>query len=56
MHAKGRLYHYPGFIEEDGIRYLGQSVLFVPASLLSAIDARLTRFGVDHEAIPASVG
>lgn len=54
--VKGRLYHYPGLIERDGVRYLGQSVLFVPSSLLSTIDSRLTAFGVDHEAIPAWLG
>lgn len=56
VHVRGRLYHYPGFVERDGVRYLGQSVLFVPSGLLSTIDSRLTALRVDHEAIPAAIG
>jgi len=26
--ANGRTYRYPGFVEKEGVRYLGQSVLF----------------------------
>ncbi len=53
--VKGRVYHYPGFVERDGVRYLGQSVLFVPSGLLATIDSRLTMLGVDHEAIAAAL-
>lgn len=54
--VRGRIYHYPGFVETDGVRYLGQSVLFVPAVELSAIDSWLTSHAIDHEAIPAVLG
>ncbi len=56
VRARGRIYHYAGFVEQEGVRYLGQSVLFVPWSLLVAIDARLTALGVDHEAVAAAIG
>ncbi len=52
----GKMYRYPGFVEAEGVRYLGQSVLFVPASLLSGIDAFLTRMSVDHEILRVTIG
>lgn len=52
----GREYRYRGFVEREGVRYLGQSVVFVVPLLLGEIDAFLTRLGVDHEIIPASLG
>lgn len=52
----GRTYHYPGFVEKEGVRYLGQSVLFVPPPLLPGIDAFLTQSSVDHEVTPATIG
>ncbi len=52
----GRTYRYPGFVEKAGVRYVGQSVLFVPASLLGEIESFLTGAGVDHETVPASLG
>ncbi len=54
--ARGRTYHYPGFVEKEGVRYLGQSVLFVRPHLLGQITAFLSGSGVDHEVIPASLG
>ncbi len=54
--VKGRVYHYAGFVESEGVRYLGQSVLFVPSVALRPLDAWLTVHGVDHEAIPAVLG
>ena len=53
---RGRTYSYAGFVEKEGVRYVGQSVLFVVPSLLGEIDSFLTRAGVDHEVIPASLG
>ncbi len=51
-----RIYRYPGFVEKEGVRYLGQSVLFVVPPQLSEIDSFLSGAGVDHEVVPASVG
>ncbi len=52
----GKTYRYPGFVEKKGVRYLGQSVLFVSPSLLAEIDGFLSSNGIDHEMIPATVG
>ncbi len=54
--AKGRLYRYRGFVERAGVRYLGQSVIFVPPGLLGEIEAFLTSNGVSHEATRAILG
>ena len=51
-----RTYRYPGFVERDGVRYVGQSVVFVIPPLLGELDEFLTRHGVDHEVIPDSIG
>src|SRR5438093_12910153 len=32
--SNGRDYRYPGFVEKTGVRYLGQSVIFVRPNLL----------------------
>ena len=52
----GRTYRYPGFLETRGVRYLGQSVVFVTPRLRGEIEDALARFGVDHEATPARLG
>ena len=52
----GREYRYPGFIEREGVRYLGQSVLLVPKNLLSELVVALARIGVDFDFQPGSVG
>jgi hypothetical protein len=55
-HANGKTYLYPGFVEKDGVRYLGQSVLFVRPGLLAEIDAFLSVHGIDHEVTPTTLG
>ncbi len=55
-YARGRVYRYPGFLEQEGARYLGQSVVFVQASLLREIDAFLSLNRIDHEVTPAVLG
>ena len=51
-----RTYRYPGFVEREGVRYVGQSVVFVTPTLVGELDGFLTRYGVDHEVIPDSIG
>lgn len=51
-----RVYRYPGFVGKDGVRYLGQSVLFVVPSRLRELDAFLTATGIDHAVTPAILG
>ena len=52
----GRTYRYPGFVERPGVRYLGQSVLFVSAGDLSALRGFLESRGIDHVVTRASLG
>lgn len=52
----GRVYQYPGFVDREGVRYLGQSVVFVRPAFLQEIDAFLSVNGVDHEATRATIG
>ncbi len=54
--VRGVEYRYPGFVEKDGVRYLGQSVLFVRPSMLSEIVGFLARNAIDHEMTPAVLG
>jgi len=55
-HARGRTYRYPGFVEREGVRYLGQSVIFVRPGLLGEIRGFLARIAIEHEVTPATVG
>lgn len=52
----GKTYRYPGFVQREGVRYLGQSVLFVPPKLLAELDGFLSSFRVDHEVTQATIG
>jgi hypothetical protein len=52
----GKPYRYAGFVERDGVRYLGQSVLFVRPNLLAEIDGFLSFHGIDHEVTRATIG
>jgi hypothetical protein len=54
--ADGRTYRYPGFVEKKGVRYLGQSLVFVAPGRSSEIEGVLGRLGVDFEATPARLG
>ena len=49
-------YRYPGFATRDGVRYLGQSVLFVPMDLLSDLREFLCSQRVDHVVTTAWLG
>jgi len=48
LRRKGREDRYPGFIERQGVRYLGQSVLFLTLPLAALLNRPLRAFGVDH--------
>lgn len=52
----GKVYRYSGFLEKDGVRYLGQSVVFVRPALLADLEGFLFRLGIDHEATRAVIG
>ena len=53
---RGKVYRYPGLVERDGVRYLGQSVLFVSQPTLTLLVEYLRRQGIGHMVIEASVG
>ena len=52
----GRAYRYRGFAEREGVRYLGQSVLFVPSESLPALLAFLRVEDVEHVITNAWLG
>lgn len=51
-----RNYRYRGFVEREGVRYLGQSVLFVLPQELEGLLTFLQGHGVAHVVTEASVG
>jgi len=54
--SDGKRYRYPGFVEQDGVRYVGQSVLFVTSTRLPTLREFLRSNGVDHVVTIASLG
>ena len=54
--SNGKTYHYAGFVELDGVRYLGQSVLFVDRARLGPLRAFLRANRVDHVISEAAMG
>jgi len=52
--SKGKEYVYEGFVWKEGVRYLGQSTIFVLPHRLSEITSFLSRNGVPHEIDPAA--
>ena len=54
--VNGKVYRYSGFVELDGVRYLGQSVLFVARDRLEALRGFLRSNGVDHVVSEATLG
>jgi hypothetical protein len=53
---QGRVYRYPGFVERDGVRYLGQSVIFATRASLSALESFLASNGIDYLVTVAGIG
>src|SRR5690348_16145611 len=54
--SNGKTYHYAGFVELDGVRYLGQSVLFVDQAHLDRLREFLRANGVEHVVSEAAMG
>ena len=48
VRRNGTEYVYPGFVRREGVRYLGQSVVFVVPRRLAELTNVLAKFGVDH--------
>ena len=51
-----KTYRYAGFVERDGVRYLGQSVLLVKGDLVPELTRGLSRIGIEFEVDRGSVG
>lgn len=56
LEKNGKRYRYAGFVERAGVRYLGQSVLFVIPAHLEELRAFLAANRVEHVAMTASLG
>jgi len=54
--SKGRTYAYAGFVQREGVRYLGQSVLFVTRDLLTPLSAFLQSNRVGFVVTEARLG
>lgn len=52
----GRSYRYHGFVETEGVRYLGQSVVFVTSESLPALLGFLRAQRVEHVITSAWLG
>ena len=53
---RGKTYRYPGFLERDGVQYLGQSVLFVTEAKLRGLLGFLRSQGVNYLVRYGSLG
>ncbi len=49
VRADGKEYRYPGFLWKDGVRYMGQSVVFVLPHRLPELTGFLTSCGIEHD-------
>ncbi len=54
--VNGKPYTYPGFVHRDGVRYIGQSVLFVTRDHLGALCDFLRSNGLAPVVTEASLG
>ena len=52
----GRTYPHEGLVHREGVRYLGQSVLFVTAPRFAELRAFLHAAGVEHHVARAAIG
>ena len=52
----GRVYRYPGLMGTEGVRYLGQSVLFVTLSVLPVVESFLASNMIDYIVRVAGIG
>ena len=53
---EGRVYRYPGLVDRDGARYLGQSVVFVTLTVLPSVESFLSSNRIDYVVTVAGIG
>jgi hypothetical protein len=56
MDKPGRKYRYKGYVELPGVRYLGQSVLFLTQERVAELIGFLRSNGIPYAMMTASVG
>jgi len=56
LRRNGKCYRYPGFVEREGVRYIGQSVLFVTKERLGELRGFLQGLGIEHVVTNSWVG
>ena len=49
VRIRDREYRYEGFVWRDGVRYMGQSIVFVLTHRLAELAGFLASHGIDHE-------
>ena len=52
----GRVYRYPGLVDREGVRYLGQSVVFLPLALLASVESFLSSNRIEYVVTVAGMG
>ena len=52
----GRVYRYAGLVERKGVRYLGQSVVFVTPAVLPSVESFLSSNRIDYVVTAAGIG
>ena len=55
LQSGGRVYRYSGFVEREGVRYLGQSVLFVAPRWIRPLREVLRSLQVEYAVVLASL-
>jgi len=56
LSAPSKTYRYPGLVDREGVRYLGQSVLFVTHDRTVETQGFLRQNGVPHVVTRATLG
>src|SRR5712664_1207958 len=49
-------YRYPGFVEREGVRYIGQSVLFVSGERLEELRSFLAKLRIEYVVTNSWIG
>ena len=56
IRTRDKVYRYPGLVERDDVRYLGQSVVFVADAALPVLESFLSSNGIDYVVTVAGIG
>ena len=56
LRNNGKNYRYPGFVEREGVRYIGQTVLFVSGERLEELRSFLCELRIEHVVTNSWIG